>query len=165
MNMMEQLAQPIWDSASFVEQCELFHVPVGQGHSIFTPSRPKGFADTNMVLANQLAAGWEYILCEVRCEGLLGTVPADLAGLVLKFWIGSKTYLDLPAETAALRLTLEEHNAGLLLPGMSFGFELGQGQWLHVRDCQAFGCTLLAADQRRRSLRVSLHGILRRAVQ
>jgi len=159
----DKLGQPLWDSVRFVGRADLFKTPAGNGSSLFDVVKPKGFPDTNLLLPGALPAGWHYITDEIRCEPLLETTVAMLVGVVIELYIGSKRYLEIPAERAAPRFTLAQLEAGLLLPGMSYGFRINPS--LHISDREHFGCQVSAVDDEERSLRVSLHGTLFRPVQ
>jgi hypothetical protein len=80
-----------------------FAVPIGQGTSVWATASAKTLADTNMDLAGQLAAGYNFAILGFRLLPSFNMTIADatlsLNGAVFVFTIGSKDYLRVPART------------------------------------------------------------------
>lgn len=80
-----------------------FANPIGTGTSVWATASAKTLADTNMDLAGQLAAGYNFRILAFRLMPSFNCTIADatlaLNGAVFVFSIGSKDYLRVPART------------------------------------------------------------------
>jgi hypothetical protein len=80
-----------------------FATPIGQGVSVWATASAKTIADTNMDLAGQLAAGFNFIVLAFRLLPSFNMTIADatlaLNGAAFIFTISAKDYLRVPART------------------------------------------------------------------
>ncbi len=81
-----------------------FQLPIGQGQSVFGAAGvTKSLSDTNMDLAGQLSAGYNFDLLGFRAQPSLGMTAADgqnwSFGGTFTFTIASKPYLRVPLDT------------------------------------------------------------------
>jgi len=113
--VVDVIVQPLYDTLNIVAagtlQLNYFATPLGQGQSAFgAAGTAKGIADTNMQLAGQLSAGYNFDLLGFRVQpqfnygviaGLLNTNdPTTWSfGGVFTFSIASKIYCQVPIDT------------------------------------------------------------------
>lgn len=85
------------------QQISFFATPIGQGTSVWATASAKTIADTNMDLAGQLAAGYNFVILGFRLLPSFNMTVADatlaINGAAFIFTIGSKDYLRVPART------------------------------------------------------------------
>ncbi|MGH9181295.1 MAG: hypothetical protein ACRDY5_06230 [Acidimicrobiales bacterium] len=105
--MLDVIVEPRFDT-NFIptagsQLIQFFANPVGTGTSVWATASAKTIADTNMDLAGQLAAGYNFIILAFRLTPSFNCTIADatlaLNGAAFIFTIGSKDYLRVPART------------------------------------------------------------------
>jgi hypothetical protein len=107
MQVLDVIVEPRYDTnfipAASTQQILFFTQPVGQGVSVWATASSKTLADTNMDLAGQLAAGFNFIVLAFRLLPSFNMTIADatlaLNGAVFIFTISAKDYLRVPART------------------------------------------------------------------
>jgi hypothetical protein len=114
--MLDVIVEPRYDTATIPAAGSLsltyFQIPIGQGQSVFGAAGvTKSLADTNMDLAGQLPAGYNFRILGFRCQpafNMVGSVGAAISsgdagawsfGGVFQFTIASKPYLRVPLDT------------------------------------------------------------------
>jgi len=105
--VLDVIVEPRYDTnfipAAGSQLVPFFSLPVGQGVSVWATASAKTLADTNMDLAGQLAAGYNFVILGFRLLPSFNMTIADatlsLNGAVFIFTIGSKDYLRVPART------------------------------------------------------------------
>jgi hypothetical protein len=104
--IIDVIVQPLYDTvgiplAGTTGPLTFFTVPKGQGTSVFAAASTKTFADTNLDLAAQLPAGYNFKILGFTMMLDWAVTSADLTlafnGAVFEFNVGSKNYLRLPA--------------------------------------------------------------------
>jgi hypothetical protein len=106
--LLDVIVEPRYDTQTILAAGALtltyFQVPIGQGQSNFGAAGvAKQLADTNMDLAGQLPAGYNFKLLGFRPQPAFTLTPADArnwsAGGTFTFTIASKPYLRVPLDT------------------------------------------------------------------
>lgn len=106
--LLDVNVQPLYDTQTILAAGALsltyFQAPIGAGQSNFAAAGvTKSLADTNMTLAGQLPAGYNFRVLGIRAQPMFSMNAADAArwsiGGVLRFTIASKDYLQLPLDT------------------------------------------------------------------
>lgn len=105
--VLDVIVEPRYDTnfipAAGSQQITFFATPIGQGTSVWATASAKTIADTNMDLAGQLAAGYNFIILGFRLLPSFNMTVADatlgINGAAFVFTIGSKDYLRVPART------------------------------------------------------------------
>lgn len=180
------ILQPFWDSVgitSSTTSVTMFQQPKGQGTTVWGSSGAKTLEDTNMQLAGQFGSGWQFTCYTVQFQPGPATTLADLkillAGGVLEFVVGAKTYLELPliyatagagitgvAATTATTTTLDAYTNGH--PGAKDVFGLGELP-ISVMENENFSIKLswgtLASLSTTVKCRLLINGQLARGVQ
>jgi hypothetical protein len=107
-DMLDVIVEPRYDTNTILAAGALvltyFTVPLGQGASNFGAAGvAKQLADTNMDLAAQLPAGYNFVIKGFRVQPAFTLTPADARGWSVGgtfiFTIGSKPYLRVPIDT------------------------------------------------------------------
>jgi len=155
-NLMDKIPHVLWDT--IITPGTLFSVPLGKGDSVWWAG-PKSLADTNLDIPNEIPAGWHFTIKEMRAEAVPPTEPRDLIGVVLRFIIGSKVFVQTPADQIAAHWRLAEM-PGLNFPWLEFGIPINPP--LIVTNQKI---TVWADGRPGVALRVSLHGQLARPCQ
>lgn len=108
-SVKQPLTQPLYDSAqvatSGTTKLSFFSTPYGQGTTIFG-SGNKNLCDTNLQLAGQIPAGWEFTIYGVALVlwTTAATMAADMALVLANSWFelflggGSQPALQVPAK-------------------------------------------------------------------
>lgn len=104
-NVLDVIVEPRYDTsfipAAGAQQVSFFATPIGQGTSVWATASAKTIADTNMDLAGQLAAGFNFIVLGFRLVPSFNMTIADatlaLNGAAFVFQISAKDYLRVPA--------------------------------------------------------------------
>jgi len=105
---VDVIVEPRYDTQTILAAGALtltyFQVPIGQGASNFAAvTVSKGLADTNMDLAGQLPAGYNFKILGFRAQPHFNITAADArlwsSGGVFIFTIGSKPFLRTPLDT------------------------------------------------------------------
>ena len=107
--VVDSVVEPLYDTQTILAAGALaltyFQVPIGQGSSNFAAAATttKQLADTNMTLAGQLSAGFNFDLLGFRVQPAFTLTPADArnwsAGGSFTFTIATKPYLRVPLDT------------------------------------------------------------------
>jgi hypothetical protein len=155
--LMDVIPHVLWDS--IISPGVLFRVPLGQGESVWGAGA-KTLADTNMDLGEQLPEGWVFKIKEMRAEAVPPTDPRDLIGVVLRFVIASKIYVQTPADQAAVHWRIQE-TPGMVFPWFEYGINFAS----HPLTVNKERIAVLVDGRPGRALRVSLHGQLSRPCQ
>jgi len=107
-NILDVIIEPRYDTNTILAAGTLtltyFALPIGQGATNFGAAGvTKGLADTNMDLAGQLPAGYNFFITGFRVQPAFGLTAVDAqtwsAGCVFNFTIGSKPFLRVPVDT------------------------------------------------------------------
>jgi len=107
-DILDVIIEPRYDTATILAAGTLsltyFAIPIGQGATNFGAATvTKQLADTNMDLAGQLPAGYNFLITGFRVQPAFGLTAVDAqtwsAGGVLAFTIGSKPFLRVPLDT------------------------------------------------------------------
>lgn len=160
MASMEQLldviVEPRYDTvfiptAGTAGPLTLFALPIGQGTSVFATASTKTLADTNMDLAGQLPAGYNFkvlgFALVLDFAATIADVTLGLNGAVFTFTIASKPYLRVPARLLSSGLGAYIGGAGATTVA-SFGLPNGQRTYtigkkpLDLSQSQNFQATL-----------------------
>jgi len=105
--VLDVIVEPRYDTAFIptagTQQISFFSNPIGTGTSVWATASTKTIADTNMDLAGQLAAGYNFVILAFRMMPSFNATIADVTlgfnGAAFIFTIGSKDYLRVPART------------------------------------------------------------------
>lgn len=106
--LLDVIVEPRYDTQTILAAGALtltyFQIPVGQGATNFGAATvAKQLADTNMDLAGQLPAGYNFKVLGFRAQPAFTLTPADArnwsAGGLFTFTIASKPYLRVPLDT------------------------------------------------------------------
>jgi hypothetical protein len=106
--IVDIVVEPLYDTQQILAAGSLgltyFQVPIGQGQSVFGAAGvTKQLADTNMDLAGQLPAGYNFDLLGFRIQPSFTMTGTDArnwsVGCAFTFTIASKPYLRVPADT------------------------------------------------------------------
>jgi hypothetical protein len=106
--LVDVIVEPLYDTQTILAAGALtltyFQVPLGQGASNFGAATvTKQLADTNMDLAGQLSAGYNFDLLGFRAQPSFNITAADArlwsSGGAFTFTIASKPYLRVPLDT------------------------------------------------------------------
>ncbi len=105
--ILDVIVEPRYDTnfipTAGTQQILFFTQPIGQGTSVWGTASSKTYADTNMDLAGQLAAGYNFVILGFRLLPSFNMTIADATlafnGAAFVFTIGSKDYLRVPART------------------------------------------------------------------
>lgn len=106
--VVDVIVEPLYDTQTILTagalQLTYFQVPIGQGSSNFAAATvQKQLADTNMDLAGQLPAGYNFDLLGFRAQPSFTMTGTDArnwsAGGAFTFTIASKPYLRVPLDT------------------------------------------------------------------
>lgn len=107
-DMLDVIVEPRYDTqtipAAGATLLTYFAVPIGSGATNFGAATiAKNLADTNMDLASQLPAGYNFTLLGFRIMPTFNVTQADITlafnAAVFTFTIGSKPYLRTPVRT------------------------------------------------------------------
>jgi len=104
---LDVIVEPRYDTQTILAAGALsltyFQVPIGQGVTNFAAAGTKSLADTNMDLAGQLPAGYNFKITGFRIQPAFTLTSADVrnwsAGAWMEFTIGSKPFLRVPIDT------------------------------------------------------------------
>ena len=194
-DFLDVIVEPRYDTntilAAGTTLLTYFAQPLGQGTSAFGgAATAKTLADTNMELAGQLPAGYNFIILGFRVQPSFRLTQADAvqwsAGCWFTFTIGSKPYLRVPVDTlpagagpfgfytqtAAATAAVASHG----YPTLSNSYQIGKKplelqqtqnfqatlQWVSVVAVTTTQTTQPAAGM---PVRVFLDGFLKRIVQ
>lgn len=171
-NLLDVIVEPRYDTniipAAGALSLTYFAIPQGQGLTVFNNGAgvTKQLADTNMDLAGQLPAGYNFVILGFRAQPMfwISNINATLAvtgqandantwshGGTLSFTIGSKPFLRVPLDTvpagmgvsggSALFTGFQAGSAAHGLPTLDNAFKIGK-QPLELSQTQNFLVTL-----------------------
>ncbi len=194
-DFLDVIVEPRYDTntilAAGTTLLTYFANPIGQGLSAFGgAATAKTLADTNMELAGQLPAGYNFVVLGYRVQPAFRLTQADAAqwstGAWFTFTIGSKPYCRVPLDTlpagagpfgfytqaAAATAALASHGYPTLANSYQIGkkpLELQQTQNFQVTlqwvSVVAVTTTLTTQPAAGMPVRVYLDGFLKRIVQ
>lgn len=104
--IIDVIVQPLYDTvfiptAGTTGPLTFFSLPKGQGVSVFATASAKTFSDTNLDLAGQLPAGYNFKVLGFSLMLDWAITVADLTlalnGAFFEFNVGSKNYMRIPA--------------------------------------------------------------------
>jgi hypothetical protein len=107
-DILDVIIEPRYDTATILAAGALsltyFALPIGQGATNWgAATTTKGLADTNMDLAGQLPAGYNFFITGFRVQPAFTLTQLDAnswsGGGVFSFTIGSKPFLRVPLDT------------------------------------------------------------------
>jgi hypothetical protein len=153
--VLDVIVEPRYDTnfipTAGTQQILFFTQPIGQGTSVFATASSKTIADTNMDLAGQLAAGYNFIILGFRLLPSFNMTIADATlafnGAAFQFVIGSKPYLTVPARTIPAGMGQFIGGAGATttaghgMPILSNAYTIGK-QPLELAQTQNFSAAL-----------------------
>ena len=156
-DFLDVIVEPRYDTNTILAagtlQLSYFSVPFGQGATNFGAATvAKTLADTNMELAGQLPAGYNFVILGFRVQPAFKLTQADAslfsAGAWFTFTIGSKPYLRVPVDTipAGMGPAGNAGSAATALashgwPALSNAFTIGRKP-LELQQTQNFGVLL-----------------------
>jgi hypothetical protein len=150
--VLDVIVEPRYDTnfipTAGTQQLIFFSQPIGQGVSVFGTATTKTLADTNMDLAGQLAAGYNFQVLGFRLMPSFNMTVADgtlaFNGAVFVFSIGSKDYLRLPARSLPAGMGISTPTTTGTVwgwPDIHNGFSIAREQ-LVLSQTQNFAATL-----------------------
>jgi len=153
LQVLDIIVEPRYDTnfipAAGTQQILFFTQPVGQGTSVWATASSKTIADTNMDLAGQLAAGYNFVILGFRLMPSFNLTVADatlaLNGAAFVFTIGSKDYLRVPARTVPAGMGPFASTTGVVghgWPAIQNGFSISR-QPLDLAQTQNFSARLV----------------------
>lgn len=154
--VLDVIVEPRYDTnfipTAGTQQILFFTQPIGQGTSVWATASSKTVADTNMDLAGQLAAGYNFVILAFRLMPSFNMTIADatlaLNGAAFVFTIGSKDYLRVPARTVPAGMGQVIGGAGATttaghgVPALSNNFNISR-QKLELAQTQNFSARLV----------------------
>lgn len=151
--MLDVIVEPLYDTnfiptAGTAGPLAFFAIPRGQGTSVFATASTKTLADTNMDLAAQLPAGFNFRVLGFRIVPSFNITVADatlaLNGAVFVFTIGAKDFLRVPARLLPAGVGVVSATttvASLGMATMQTGYTVGKKPF-DLASSQNFGVTI-----------------------
>lgn len=154
--VLDVIVEPLYDTnfipTAGTTQVPFFAQPLGQGTSVWNTATQKTYADTNMELAGQLAAGNNFSLLGFRLMPTFNMTIADATlafnSAFFEFNLSAKNYLRVPARTIPAGMGVYIGGAGTnTTAGWGWqdihnGFKIGK-QPLNLAQTQAFNARLV----------------------